>query len=137
MTENTADAKSRLMKAWGTVTTSSLVTRLTTPDHLPPGIAVWAVGDGDARSIVVLPELDHNAPFELQQRYFLRIIATAGGHCPSCDRVAGLDGVDPEQNRAMFERHPLTIRVTHAPGCPADFGPDDQQWFPLFGEARA
>ena len=132
MTETAADAKNRLMKAWGTVTTSSLVTRLATPEHLPPGIAIWAVGDGEARSIVALPELEADAPFELQQRYFLRIIATAGGHCPACDRVDGLDGVDPESNRSMWERVPLTIRITHEPGCPAEFGPDDQKWFRLF-----
>lgn len=151
MTETTADLRARLAALWDRAHPGSAppdqwppITRLVTGDGLdrvPPGFAAWAVGrwpndpdtaPAEGRHVIVLPELDPAAPYEVHRRYMARVIADGTGRCPMCAAVAGIVGPDPEHgHRAGFHRLPVVVGIQHATACPAEFTEDDRRWFPV------
>jgi hypothetical protein len=103
---------------------------------VPRGFGAWRVGDSEPFSIAVLPMLARDAPPGVIQRYRSRILAVALGTCWLCGQTATLSA-DPEHSPVGWSVLPISIGISHLPGCPAEFTDDDKQWFPIFASGDA
>lgn len=126
-----ADLKARFIRTWDRADRPNpRIERITNPpDSLPEHFTLWTVNG----AAVALPTLSPFAPVEIARRYMARVVATASGTCSLCGAVASIDA-DPMRAPAHWHINPVTVGLTHAPSCPAEFTDEDRQWFPLMRE---